>query len=91
MYLSISGMSCCQEYKDEANDSTLKKISDDEKDLHDLRAFIDTLHNVKKVEVLPYHTLGVFKYESLGIDYRLKDIDPPTDERINHAKQILCQ
>ena len=79
------------EYKDEANDSTLKKISDDEKDLHDLRAFIDTLHNVKKVEVLPYHTLGVFKYESLGIDYRLKDIDPPTDERIDHAKQILCQ
>lgn len=71
-------------------DDILEEISDDEKDLYDLRAFIDTLSNVKKVEGLPYHTLGVYKYESLGIDYRLKDTDPPTDERIALAKQILC-
>lgn len=69
----------------------LEKISDTEKDLIALRKFIDTLRNVKKVEVLPYHTMGVYKYESLGIDYRLKDIDPPADERVKAAKRILCE
>ena len=36
-------------------------VTDDEENLRGIRAFLDTLSNVKKVEVLPYHTLGVFK------------------------------
>ena len=64
-------------------------ISDCDEDLKRLRAFIDTLGNVKKVEVLPYHTLGQFKWEKLGIDYRLNGVEPPGEERINNAKRIL--
>lgn len=64
-------------------------ITDDDELLHRLRAFIDTLNTVERVEVLPYHTLGTFKWEELNIPYSLKDIDPPTAERVENAKQIL--
>lgn len=54
-----------------------------------LDAFIKTLKNVKKVEILPYHTMGIFKWEALGLNYPLKGIDPPTDERVENAKKLL--
>lgn len=63
--------------------------SDYDEDLHALRQFLDTLKNVEKIEVLPYHTLGVFKWENLGIPYQLKGIDPPTAERVKNANAIL--
>jgi len=64
-------------------------ITDDDTYLHQTRDFIDTLSNVDKVEVLPYHTLGTFKYEEMGISYSLKDVNPPTPERIKNAEDIL--
>ena len=63
--------------------------SDNDEYLEKLAAFIDTLENVKRVEVLPYHNLGMSKYEKLGIDYTLKDTAPPTEERIKNANRIL--
>ena len=64
-------------------------ITTDEKELKALRAFIDTLKTVKRVEVLPYHTLGTYKYEELGIPYSLKGVNPPTQEQVNTAREIL--
>ena len=64
-------------------------VTDDEENLRGIRAFLDTLSNVKKVEVLPYHTLGVFKWETLGIPYTLNDVVPPTAESVRRAKEIL--
>ena len=67
-------------------------ITDDEGQLTRLRAFIDTLDTVERVEVLPYHTLGVFKWKELGIPYALEDVDPPSQESVARAKEILgCQ
>lgn len=63
--------------------------SDFDEDLHALRNFIDTLPNVEKIEVLPYHKLGVYKYEALGMDYPLEGIEPPTEERVRNAEMIL--
>lgn len=54
-----------------------------------LREFIDTLKTVEKVEVLPYHTLGVHKWKTLGIPYELEGIDPPTKDRVENARRIL--
>ena len=51
--------------------------------------FLQTLDNVERIDVLPYHTLGIYKYEKLGIDYPLKDVNPPTAERIENAKKIF--
>ena len=63
--------------------------SDYEEDLHALRNFLDTLDNVQRVEILPYHTLGVFKWENLGIPYPLEGISAPTKERVENAERIL--
>lgn len=63
--------------------------SDYDEDLHKLAAFIRHLGNVQKVEVLPYHTLGVFKWKDLGLSYPLDGIAPPSEERIQNARQIL--
>lgn len=64
-------------------------ITDDDALLHRLRDFIDTLSNVERVEVLPYHTLGVYKYKELGIDYPLSGVEPPTPQRVENARKIL--
>ena len=64
-------------------------LTDNEDKLKRLRAFIDTLGTVEKTEVLPYHTLGQFKWEKLGIAYALEDIPTPTEEQINKAEKLL--
>lgn len=53
------------------------------------RDFIRTLGNVQRVEILPYHTLGVGKYKDLGIAYPLEGVQPPTAERVKNAREIL--
>lgn len=64
-------------------------LSDFDEDLLRLANFIKTLNNVEKIEVLPYHKLGVYKWESLGLEYKLKDVEPPSQERVENAKRIL--
>ncbi|SET59236.1 pyruvate formate lyase activating enzyme [Oceanobacillus limi] len=64
--------------------------SDFDEDLINLSDFIQTLPNIERVEVLPYHKLGVYKWEALGYDYPLKDTEPPTTERITNAEAILA-
>ncbi|MFZ2644634.1 MAG: pyruvate formate lyase 1-activating protein, partial [Trichococcus flocculiformis] len=54
-----------------------------------LDAFLKTLKNIVKVEVLPYHKMGVYKWQTLGIPYQLEGIDPPTAERVENARKLL--
>ena len=63
--------------------------TDDKYDLLDLKKFINTLSNVEKVELLPYHNLGKFKWEKLGFTYELDDVDSPTQDDIERAKNLL--
>ncbi len=64
-------------------------ITDDEACLRELADFLGTLRNVKRVDVLPYHTLGTFKYERLGIDYPLSGVSAPSAESLRKAQEIL--
>ncbi len=64
-------------------------ITDNDKYLSELADFIKTLNNVEKVEILPYHSLGEYKWQELGLNYQLKGVNPPTEERIENAKTIL--
>lgn len=63
--------------------------SDDDELLRRLDAFIRTLNNVERVEVLPYHTLGIFKWDELNMEYPLKGVAPPSQARIDNACRLL--
>lgn len=63
--------------------------SDKDEYLDRLHEFISTLHNVERVEVLPYHTLGEYKWKELGMDYPLEGINPPSADRVENAKKRL--
>ncbi len=64
-------------------------FTDNDDYLHRTRQFIETLSNVEKVEVLPYHSMGQHKFEALGIPYPLPDVKSPTSERVANADNIL--
>ncbi len=64
-------------------------ITDNKEDLETLNDFLNSLSNIEKVELLKYHDMGKFKWESLGQAYELENIRPATDEDISRAKEIL--
>ncbi len=66
-------------------------VTDNDQDLMHTRAFIDTLGNVKRVEVLPYHSLGAYKWEKQGMKYPLDGVKSPDQRRIENAERILCR
>ena len=64
-------------------------LTDDEEGLRKTADFIRSLKTVQRVEVLPYHTLGLFKWQKLGISYPLPDAVPPTAEQVRRAEELL--
>ena len=64
-------------------------VNADEPSLAKLGAFVRSLANVERVEVLPYHTLGVAKWTSLGLPYSLDGVPPPTPAQLLQAKEML--
>ena len=64
-------------------------LTDDADGLRELDAFIKTLPTVRRVEILPYHTLGLFKWKNLGLAYPLDGVRVPTAEEIAAAEQLL--
>ena len=64
-------------------------LTDDEEGLRRIADFIRSLKTVQRVEVLPYHTLGLFKWQKLGISYPLPDAVPPTAEQVRRAEELL--
>lgn len=63
--------------------------TDDENDLLKLKNFISTLKTVKKIEILPYHDLGKYKWKKLNLNYELENIRPANEDDINRAKKLL--
>lgn len=63
-------------------------ITDKEEDLLKLKEFLKTI-NVEKFEFLPYHDLGKYKWEKLGVPYELNDVRVANNEDIEKAKEII--
>lgn len=64
-------------------------LSDNESDLYRLGRFIGTLHNVKALDVLPYHDMGKSKYQKLGLAYPLEDTPPLPKEKAVWARTVV--
>ena len=64
-------------------------ITDDEGQLTRLGRFIGRLPNVKALDVLPYHVMGVSKYKELGIPYPLEGVEAATKAQAEQARQII--
>ena len=63
--------------------------TDDESDLLKLKDFISGLENVDKIEILPYHDMGKYKWKELGLKYELDDVRGANDDDVKRAKKIL--
>ncbi len=65
--------------------------TDDEEDIHNLGKLLSSKSNVEKLEIQPYHSLGVHKYEAMGWDYKLKDTPHNNPEALENAKNIFLK
>ena len=66
-------------------------ITDDDKYLFDLGYFIGQFGNLKALDVLPYHTMGEKKYESLGMEYKLKGVPPMNQDKLLEKKKVILE
>lgn len=66
-------------------------ITDDAGDLLELGRFIGSLRTVEKLEVLPYHRMGVYKWQQLGRDYPLEGVQTPGDQEVERACRLIAQ
>ena len=64
-------------------------ISDAEADIRALGERLGGYRMIERVELLPYHTLGVHKYEAMGLEYRLCDVRENTPEQLDRAASLL--
>ena len=64
-------------------------ITDKEEDLYKLKEFLATLKTVEKIDILPYHNLGQFKWTNLNLEYPLEETRTATNKDVKRAKEIL--
>lgn len=64
-------------------------ITDNPEDLKLEKDFLNQFSNIKNIRLLPYHSLGKFKWEEMNLEYPLKDIRDANSEDIENAKKIL--
>lgn len=60
-------------------------LTDDPANIGPIAAFAAGLGVVERVDVLPFHQMGRFKWKELGIEYKLDHVEPPTKEAVHHA------
>ncbi len=64
-------------------------INDNIDHIYKFKDYANNFSNVEKIELLPYHTLGVNKYENMGIKYRLKNVNPLSKDKLKKLNKII--
>ncbi|TAE04908.1 MAG: pyruvate formate-lyase 1-activating enzyme, partial [Oscillatoriales cyanobacterium] len=64
-------------------------LTDNIENVEKLADFIATLKNVERLEVLPFHKMGEYKWEQLGLGYELKDTPPASAEQVQQIVDIF--
>jgi pyruvate formate lyase activating enzyme len=67
----------------------ISRINDDEDNMRRMGEYLSKLNNIEEIDFLPYHSMGVSKYERLNMKYRIADLKPPTQEWINDAVKAI--
>ncbi|MDO5088443.1 MAG: pyruvate formate-lyase-activating protein [Leptotrichiaceae bacterium] len=63
--------------------------SDDEGDLHEWAKFVSQFENIVRVDILPFHQMGGYKWKEVGKEYKLEDVKTPTREEIKKVEEIF--
>ncbi len=63
--------------------------SDDPIDLNEWAKYVSQFKNIERVDILPFHQMGLHKWEELDIDYKLKEVKSPTRDSIRTAEYIF--
>ena len=66
-------------------------VTDNKESLMALGYFIGGLSNLQALDLLPYHVMGVKKYEELGLQYRLKDVPPMDKDKLRELKLYVLK
>jgi pyruvate formate lyase activating enzyme len=64
-------------------------LTDDAGNIEKVARFVAPMSNVQWVEVLPFHQMGAFKWQTLGLEYQLPDTPTPTDAQVRAALEIF--
>jgi pyruvate formate-lyase activating enzyme len=67
----------------------LPGYTDDIKDLNDWAKYVSQFDVVKRVDILPFHQMAIYKWEKTNREYKLKDVSTPTKEQIQKAEEIF--
>ena len=62
-------------------------LTDDSDNVDGLAEFVASLTGIERVEVLPFHKMGEYKWKELGLDYKLKETLPPGPDLIDRVHQ----
>ncbi len=64
-------------------------ITDHKEDIEHLAEFLSSLDNIERIDILPFHKMGEFKWEQIGKNYELADVSEPTSEALKEAQEIF--
>jgi pyruvate formate lyase activating enzyme len=63
-------------------------LTDDPEDIQKIARFVAELGNVERVDVLPFHQMGRYKWEKLALDYALDQVEPPSADLVERTLAI---
>jgi len=67
----------------------IPSLNDTKEHFDKVKEIAKTLKNIKDIEIMPYHILGIYKYEQLGKEYSLKDIKEPDKETVKKWNEYI--
>jgi pyruvate formate lyase activating enzyme len=68
------------------SNNVIPGLTDDLDDIGHIAVFAAGLGNVERVDVLPFHQLGRYKWKELRMNYTLADVEPPSEEAVERAR-----
>lgn len=63
--------------------------SDDEEDLHEWAKFVSQFKNIVRVDILPFHQMGAYKWKEVGKEYKLAEVKTPSREEVKKVEKIF--